>query len=127
MTDKPETISARVAHWLGEQQDWLFWVPISLALVLIAWRYLPMLDPRAGVDSLGELQGYAMLLFKGSMCCAMAWLCKRLYGVFKTDADIGSMQGDAIETASWQAVSLLILDRLEVFAWLAFWFYCFSG
>lgn len=117
----------KAAAWIADQQDWLAWFPFAMAAVLAAWHYLPKIDPTAGIDGLGFLFGLATQLLVGVMSCLMAWMCKRLYGVFKSDERIRDLEEQASDGIQHRAaIHILVLDRLELFAWLAFWFYCFS-
>lgn len=108
--------------WLKEWQDGVMWLPFALALFWLSWKFLPQLDPRSGVDGLGSLNSYALLLLKGVIVVFMSWLCKRTYTHDWDKSDEGSLYNTAID-GIWQP---LLIDRLEWFAWIGFWYYCLS-
>ena len=109
----------RFRTFIKNWQDVIIWIPVLLA-VIVGLRYaLPLLDPRAGVDGLGSLYGYATLLLKGVLITAMAWLCRRTYTRDMTDAEDRDLQSAARvdRDARW----VLVIDRLEWAGWLIFW------
>ena len=113
----------RIREFIKEWQDGLLWLPIALALLLGATWLLQWLDPRAGVDGLGFLQGYAALAFKGVLLTFMAWLGKRTY---TRDASEGEELTLATRASlgNWQP---LLIDRAEWLMWLGLWYLVLSG
>ena len=108
------------------------WLLGLLVLAYVAYRVIPAIDPRSGIDGFGDLFAALVLAAKGVMCAILAWLCKRLYWweptdeqdanwhrVIDTDASIGGSSPMAVRRAQW----LIIADRLEYAAWLAFWLF----
>lgn len=113
----------RIKSFIREWQDVLVWLPVAFALLLLATWAIRWFDPRAGVDGLGFLQGYAALLFKGVLVTIMAWLCKRTYTRDWDDKDEIKLVQTA-QTGQWQAYAI---DRLEWLGWLGLWYMVLSG
>lgn len=109
--------------FLDRWQELIIWAPIAAALLLAATILIPRFDPHAGVDGLGFLQGYAVLLLKGVAIVFMAWLCKRTYTVDMTDEQDRVLLDFALE-GRWIA---LAIDRAEWAMWLLLWYAVMSG
>ena len=95
-----------VVQW----QEISIWIPIAAAAIYAAYTYLPLLDPRVGLD-LGNLFGLAYNLLAGILVTLMAWLSKKLYTRDLTD-----------EEEAAQPLYDKIVDRLEWAGWLTLWF-----
>ena len=113
----------RFRKFVSEWQDALIWVPGALLLLIAVTLILPLFDPRAGIDGLGFLQGYAALLFKGVLATFMAWLCKRTYTKDLDDGDEALLMRTAQSTTPWP----LAIDRLEWAFWVGFWYFVLSS
>lgn len=113
----------KIKGFVAEWQDGLLWVPLVLALLLLVTAAVQWFDPRAGVDGLGFLQGYAALLLKGVLVTFMAWLCKRTY-TRDASADDEVMLVARATAGQWIP---LVVDRLEWLGWLVLWFALLSG
>lgn len=112
-------IRSFIAHW----QDGLIWIPLALLLLIAATALLPLFDPRAGIDGLGFLQGYAALLVKGGLITFSAWLCKRTYTIDWDAADEQTLVNNSGKGA-WIP---LVVDRAEWAMWLLLWAWIFSN
>ena len=121
-----------LARFFSRWQEPLVWVPVVLVVMLIAYRQIPEIDPRAGIDGWGSLWGMLLVLLAVLLAGFVAWLFRTTYHLELTDADERELIDHAagIERASdgrrighacssWQAVVILAMDRL---LWLAvFW------
>ena len=113
----------KIRDFVSEWQDILLWIPLARARLLGATGLLQWLDPRAGVDGLGFLQGYAALLFKGVLVTFMAWLCKRTYTRDWDAAVEMEIMIEAYKANPWPAA----IDRIEWMMWLGLWYLVLSG
>lgn len=108
------------------------WLIGLLLLAYLAYRIIPAIDPRSGIDGFGDLFAALVLAVKGVMATILAWLCKSLYFWEPTKAqdanwhatvegksDIGGPSPMEVRRAQW----LIVTDRLEYVAWLAFWLF----
>lgn len=117
------------------------WLIALLVLAYIAYRVIPAIDPRSGIDGFGDLFAALVLAVKGVMATILAWACKSLYWWEPTDErDAGwhdvvehtqpeqerrfdpAIQANAhatVRRAQW----LIVKDRVEYLAWLAFWLF----
>lgn len=95
-----------VVQW----QEISIWIPIAAAALYAAYTYLPLLDPRIGLD-LGNLFGLAYNLLAGILVTLMAWLSKKLYTRDLSDDEEASLP-----------IYDKIVDRLEWAGWLTLWF-----
>lgn len=114
----------KIRKFLGNWQDGLIWLPITILLVVLATWLLPALDPRAGVDGPGFLQGYAVLLMKGVLITFMAWLCKQVYTRDLSDNDETAL---LLQASDFRNPWPLLIDRLEWVGWILLWYMVLSG
>lgn len=98
---------------------WMALVALGLYGVYLA---MPYIDPRSGIDGFGDMFQVGLVAFKGLAAAFLAWFCKRLYW-----SDLSREKEDrlseALEAGNLRAGYILILDRLETLAWLAFWLF----
>lgn len=113
----------KIRSFFSRWQDGVIWLPIAILLVVLATWLLPALDPRAGVDGPGFLQGFAILLMKGVLITFLAWMCKRTYTRDLTD----EVEGEAWDLAGNGNPWPLLIDRLEWAAWLLLWYVILSN
>lgn len=127
------------------------WILILLALCYAAWKLIPSIDPRAGMDGFGD--GFNTLLnaAKGIGAVALAYACKAFFTTDLTETqeqglteDLGAgpdtpdghnLEGNydvlsrlEIERAvakRERARLILFADRMGWVLWLAFWFLVF--
>lgn len=117
------------------------WLLILLVLAYAAYRIIPAIDPRSGIDGFGDLFAALVLAVKGVMATILAWLCKALYWWEPSDArdvrwhdvvehtqpeeqrrfmrEAQDHAAAIVKQAQW----LIVKDRVEYIAWLAFWLF----
>lgn len=104
------------------------WLVVLLILAYLAYRIIPAIDPRAGIDGFGDLFNALLMGVKGVASTIMAYLCKRLYW-WEPSEERECRWHDEISsnntTVRRAAATSIILDRLEYIAWLAFWLFVF--
>ena len=118
--------STRFRAWVWQWQELLFWIPIAFMITWIAYRGIPYLDPRAGIDGFGTLFNYASNLLQLVITFFVTWMFKRTYW---RDLPVHE------ETRLYQEMTrdykasdhlLVIQDRIEwvvllfLFSWLLF-------
>lgn len=117
-----------------------WWLAIAAALAYLAWKTIPVFDPRAGMDGWGDLFNAMIAAIKGFAGVAAAYLCKKH---LSTDLDDeqekilaeqlkqapepapGEPMDIAIERArgiQHGALIILAADRLAWPLWLGFWY-----
>lgn len=113
---------------LKRWQDLFVWLPVLLVLTYGAYRVIPAIDPRSGIDGWGDLFAGLIAAVKGVGVTVLAWLCKKLYWWEPSDATEDSWHrmlevGYPITMPVWKRpeFALILKDRLELLAWLAFW------
>lgn len=117
------------------------WLIALLVLAYIAYRVIPAIDPRSGIDGFGDLFAALVLAVKGVMATILAWACKSLYWWEPSDArdvrwhdtvENTEPEDDAQWSREMQAAAhatvrraqwLIVKDRVEYLAWLAFWLF----
>lgn len=113
---------ARLSAW----QDLIVWLPILVIATYFAYRVIPAIDPRAGIDGWGDLFAALVAAIKGIMATILAWLCKRLYWS-EPEQDKERQWHDLIERTNTSrgdyraGLTLIVADRVEYLAWLAIW------
>ncbi len=128
-------------HLFKRWQD-LAWLAVLLVLSYLAYRIIPAIDPRSGIDGFGDLFNALVMGVKGVGATILAWLCKQLYwwepdttidrrwhdlmehGYYPED-DIGAVPPTPNRESQKWAMRLIIMDRLEYLAWLAIWLFVF--
>jgi len=99
------------------------WLITLLVLAYIAYRVIPAIDPRSGIDGFGDLFAALVLAVKGVMATILAWACKSLYWWEPSDAtDLRWHETYELRGGSYY-LTLIIKDRVEYLAWLAFWLF----
>lgn len=130
-----------------------FWILLLLALCYAAWKLVPSIDPRAGMDGFGDAFNTLFNAAKGIGAVALAYACKAFFTTDLTEEqerglaeDLGAGP-DAPDTQEvpWQhgyqhfvtleieraaakrsrARLVLFADRMGWVLWLAFWFLVF--
>lgn len=99
------------------------WLIALLVLAYIAYRVIPAIDPRSGIDGFGDLFAALVLAVKGVMATILAWACKSLYWWEPADAVDAQWHADYERTGQRELLTLIIKDRVEYAAWLAFWLF----
>jgi hypothetical protein len=129
---------------LSKWQDY-GWLILLLVVAYLAYRIIPAIDPRSGIDGWGDLFAALVQAVKGVMATLLAWLCKNLYWWEPGTAE-ESRWHDAIEADqknNWHSLTdnttgplpgtlsaraaliLVVKDRIEWLAWLVFWAWVF--
>lgn len=130
-----------------------FWILILLALCYAAWKLVPSIDPRAGMDGFGDGFNTLFNAAKGIGAVALAYVCKAFFTTDLTEAQEQGLADDLgaepvtpdgndhrwqhgfnhfvvleIERAAAKrsrARLILFADRMGWVLWLAFWFLVF--
>lgn len=103
------------------------WLIVLLILAYLAYRIIPAIDPRSGIDGFGDLFNALVMGVKGVATTIMAYLCKRLYW-WEPSEEREREWHDRLALGNnpgRTALTAIILDRLEYAAWLAFWLFVF--
>ena len=139
-------------NFIKQNREYL-WILILLALCYAAWKLIPSIDPRAGMDGFGD--GFNTLLnaAKGIGAVALAYACKAFFTTDLTEtqeqglaADLGAepetpdgsglqvqhgynhfvvLEIERAAAKRSRARLILFADRMGWVLWLAFWFLVF--
>ncbi|WP_339827039.1 hypothetical protein [uncultured Arenimonas sp.] len=137
-------------NFIKQNREYL-WILILLALCYAAWKLIPSIDPRAGMDGFGD--GFNTLLnaAKGIGAVALAYACKAFFTTDLTETqeqglaeDLGAGPDEPVGNYSVggyevlarvqieraaakreRARLILFADRMGWVLWLAFWFLVF--
>lgn len=95
-------------HW----QEFIIWLPILIALSLVAWVVLGALDRTIGADMLAQLLQLPISAACLATACAAAWLFKRTYLYDLRAAEEAELHKLALagNPLAWR---MLVKDRLE--------------
>lgn len=69
----------RIMKLVRDYQELLVWFPPLLVMIFIAFKILPAMDPRSGLDGFGQLFSMLINAAGGVMLTFSAWLTKRTY------------------------------------------------
>lgn len=123
--------------FLKRWQD-MAWLLVLGVLAYLAWRIIPAIDPRSGIDGFGDLFNALIMGIKGVMATILAWLCKQLYW-YEPDGLVDRRWHETVElpaqppadgalpssTRRRWVFALIVKDRAEYLIWLAFWAFVF--
>lgn len=116
----------RLRATLWQWQYVLAWIPLSLFLAWLAYRAIPYIDPRAGIDGFGTLFNFAVNGFQLIMTIFLVWLFKRTYWFDIPHREETRLYEELTKQYSTQTYLLLVRDRIEwivlliLFSWLLF-------
>lgn len=99
------------------------WLLGLLVLAYIAYRVIPAIDPRSGIDGFGDLFAALVLAVKGVMATILAWACKSLYWWEPEDSTDAAWHVEYAQTGERNILTIIIKDRAEYALWLAFWLF----
>lgn len=117
-----------------------WWLAAAAALAYLAWKTIPVFDPRAGMDGWGDLFNAMVAAIKGFAGVAAAYLCKKHLSTDLDDDQERQLAAQlkqtpepvpdepieiAIERARGirhGAFIILAADRLGWPLWLGFWY-----
>lgn len=116
-------IPEKVRKFLRDQRE-VLWIALAVAVLYGTWKGIGYVDPRSGLDGFGSLFNYLLLLILGALASWLAWVCKRLYWHDLSEDEETDLRAKA-KAGDRHAKFMLILDRSETLAWLAFWLFVF--
>ena len=121
------SLKERVKKLADDYQEVLFWMPPAIALVFLAFHYFPQIDPRSGIDGLGQMFAMLVNVTGGIMVCFSAWLSKRAYFGMWSDEDQKQLRAFMVSKAMFPSdkYALLAAQLADQFEWIlcfAFWY-----
>jgi len=103
-------------HIIGEYQELLVWTPPLLVGILIAFKILPQLDPRSGLDGFGQLFAMMINAAGGIMVVFSAWLTKRTYFGITEPEDRAALSLNARIVGSVEWIVCFVLWYFVIFS-----------
>lgn len=116
----------RFRAWVWQWQEVLFWIPISFFVAWFAYRAIPYIDPRAGIDGFGTLFNFAVNVLQLVVTFFLAWMFKRTYWFDIPTHEEVRLYEELTKSYDWKIHAILIRDRIEwlvllgLFSWLLF-------
>lgn len=116
----------KIKKFLDTYQELIFWMPPALLLLFLAFKLIPAIDPRSGIDGFGQLFAMLTNTVGGIMVCFSAWLTKRCYFGVWSDEDVLQFQAFMISTQLTESDkrALLFYRLLDLVVWIlcfGFW------
>ncbi len=120
-------IPLRLKQIIKTYQEIVVWMPPAILAVFLALHYFPQIDPRSGIDGLGQLFAMLVNVVGGIIVCFSAWLTKRAYLGAMSDEDILQLQtflvNDRIDVTTKRTLIMVRLQNLlEWILCFAFWY-----
>lgn len=78
--------SSYVRAVLGRWREYL-WLLLILAVAYAAYRIIPSLDPRSGIDGFGDIFNTLVMAAKAVFAASLAYVCKRQFSGDLTDTE----------------------------------------
>jgi len=116
----------RIKQLLSTYQEVVVWMPLALLAIAIAFKLIPEIDPRSGIDGFGQMFAMLVNVAGGIVVCFSAWLTKRCYLGTTSDEDVLQIQlfliSDKIDDTTRR--TLLMVKATDLVEWVlcfAFW------
>jgi hypothetical protein len=100
-----------LARWVGRWQEPLVWLPVLLAVLLVAYYAIPRIDPRAGIDGWGALWASGVTVVNAAIAAFVTWLIRCTYFYERDDAADAELEKAAATSDTWRPFGVLALDR----------------
>lgn len=116
----------RFRAWVWQWQEVLFWIPVSFFVAWFAYRAIPYIDPRAGIDGFGTLFNFAVNVLQLVVTFFLTWMFKRTYWFDIPTHEEVRLYEELTKSYDWKIHAIIIRDRIEwlvllgLFSWLLF-------
>lgn len=126
LTSCSKFYGVRFRAWVWQWQEVLFWIPISFFVAWFAYRAIPYIDPRAGIDGFGTLFNFAVNVLQLVVTFFLTWMFKRTYWFDIPAHEEVRLYEELTKSYDWKIHAILIRDRIEwlvllgLFSWLLF-------
>lgn len=124
-------IEPKARQWLSCHREYL-WIAGLTYFALVAWKFLPGIDPYSDLIGLpGDLGNTVLLALRGIAAVALAYLCKSFFTTDLSDDEEAEVRKALLDASSlsegrrFGARYVLLADRLGWVLWLGFWFFVF--
>ena len=64
---------------LSNYQEVIVWLPVAVVILGLATWLFPQIDPRAGIDGVGDLYLFIVQVIKVMTAMFLAWVAQRAY------------------------------------------------
>ena len=122
-TDAP--FRTRAWEFWRRNQTLLLHMPLMLAALFGVYITLKSLDPRIGVEGFGDLFGYLLNGVRATLIIFTAWWIKK-WPWFDLHSTTELSLFQAMRDGNWMAFWIVVRDRLEWLAALAFATYWYT-
>ena len=126
LTNCSKFYGVRFRAWVREWQEVLFWIPVSFFVAWFAYRAIPYIDPRAGIDGFGTLFNFAVNVLQLVVTFFLTWMFKRTYWFDIPTHEEVRLYEELTKSYDWKIHAIIIRDRIEwlvllgLFSWLLF-------
>lgn len=110
----------RIVALCVRHREW-FAILIASGLLVFAFKEIPKLDARSGIDGFGDLYFALMMVIKGLIAVSLAWACKAHFWYEIEEGDEYRCASSIEQNDSNGALVTIIIDRLSWIAWLGWW------
>jgi hypothetical protein len=110
----------RIVAMCLRHREWIA-IVIASGLLILAFKIIPTLDARSGIDGFGDLYFALMMVVKGLLAVSLAWACKAHFWYEIENGDEYRCARLIEDDVSWGALVTIAIDRLSWVAWLGWW------
>lgn len=118
---------AGIKHVIKTYQEILVWLPPAIGLVFFTRWAFPQLDPRSGIDGLGQLNAMIVNLVGGILICFSSWMTKRTYDIVFVPDELHAIYGKIREaTTTGERVTAISVRVLDIGVWILCFFFWYK-